>query len=418
MIAKGERTMPRCALSTTLRWISTAAALACAMLSADAFAYESPFVTAVARTSPAAYFRLESSDGRSMGGLHSFSSSGGVAIDAPGVDAASEKNSFARLNGRDGMISTSFQGGVGRAGSIMAWVNLARMPAEAHRILYIAGESQSGNDFDMQFEPDNSLRFYTGAGGNIRYALPPMGVVGQWHMVVATFDADRHTRVLYWDGVPVAADNDAGKAGKISRFTIGASTVWGGRWFDGGIDEVALWSKALTAEQVANFYAAATQGAPAPAAQQAAPPPPAGPITTTAQVEIEDANGKVPLKLEEKIALMFLTAIQSIEFDCQMRSGAACTMDQMVAGPKATDGSRINRLKFDPAADPNYGYSVKVNGKAWEAHADPKRQGLGGFYFIAKVMSPDAYYSPNGPAGPMDRQLTSRSISGDSFSVR
>ena len=413
--------MRRRTLSTSLRLISTAIALACAMLSPGALAYESPFVTAVARTSPYAYFRLEANEAGSVVGSRSFSSSGGVAIDAPGVDPASASNSFARLNGRDGMISTTARGGVGRAGSMMAWVNLARMPGEARRILYIAGESQSGNDFDLQFEPDNTLRFYTAAGSHLTFAVPPTGVVGQWHMVVATFDTDRHTRALYWDGALVASDSDAGKAGKTSQFTIGASPVWGGRWFDGGIDEVAVWGKSLTEGQVANFYAAAMQSAAAGAAQPVAAPPPAAPAgspTTTAQVEIEDSNGKIPLKSEEKIALMFLGAIQTIQFDCQMHAAGACSMDQMLAGPKATDNSHISRLKYDPASDPNYTYTVRVNGKAWEAHADPKRQGLGGFYFMAKIMSPDAYYNPNGPAGPMDRQLTSRSIMGDSFSVR
>ncbi len=145
--------------------------------------------------------------------------------------------------------------------------------------------------------------------------------------------------------------------------------------------------------------------------------PPAS-LSTTAQIEIEDANGKIPLHAEEKVAVMFLAAIQSIQSDCQMHAGGACTLEQMIAGPKATDNWHINHLKFDPATDPNYTYTVKVNGKSWEAHADPKRQGLGGFYYMAKFVSPDAYYNANGPAGPMDRQLTSRSISGDSFSVR
>jgi hypothetical protein len=106
---------------------------------------------------------------------------------------------------------------------------------------------------------------------------------------------------------------------------------------------------------------------------------------------------------------MFLSAIQSIESDCQMRMGAACTLDQMIAGAW---------LKYDPAVDPNYAYTVKVNGKAWEARADPRRPGLGGFYFVTKFMSPDAYYNATGPAGPMDRKLTGRGIMGDSFSTR
>ncbi len=393
------------ALSTSLRWISTIAALACAILSTSAFAAASPFVTAVARTSPSVYFHFDSADERS--GVQMLESRGPIRIESPGVDAASESNKFAWLNGMGTFFETTQRGGVGRAGSVMAWVKLNKAPGAAGRILYVAGISQSGNDFDVQFEQDNTLRFYTASGSHLKFRLDPSGLVGQWHMIVATFDVDHRSRVLYWDGVPVASDADAGKPGKMGEFTIGGSAVWAGRFFEGGIDEVALWGKALTAEQVANFYAAATQGAPAPQAASAPPAVAPGTIATSAQVEIEDANGKIPLKYDEKIAVMFLTAIQSIELDCQLHASKACTMDEV-----------LPRLKYDPASDHNYTYSLKVNGRAWEAHADPNRQGLGGFYFIAKVMSPDAYYNPNGPAGAMDRQLTSRSISGDSFSVR
>ena len=392
----------------TLRWFAISALLACATLSpASVFAEESAFVTAVVRSSPIAYFRLEASEGRSQTGSQSFRSSGGVSVMDGGVDPGSTSNSYARLNGRDGFITTTQRGGIGRAGSIMAWVNLAKMPNQTGRILYVAGESQSGNDFDLQFEQDNALHFYTASGSNIRFQPPAADLMGQWHMIVATFDTDRRTRALYWDGRPVANDSEAGKAGKISAFTIGESPVFTGRFFDGGIDEVALWNKSLGAAEVARLYAAAgSNGAPAaaPAASSGAQ---SGSITTTAKVEAEDANGKIALKPEEQIAMMFLTAIQSIELDCSLHSGAACTMEQMK--PK---------LKYDPATDPNYAYTVKVNGKAWEARADPKKAGLGGFYFITKVMSPDAYYNEKGPAGPMDRQLTSRGIEGDSFSVR
>src|SRR5262249_6974632 len=161
--------------------------------------------------------------------------------------------------------------------------------------------------------------------GNVRYALTPRAM-GQWHMVVATFDSERHTRALYWDGVLVASDGEGGKAGKISQFTIGASSVWTGRWFEGGIDEAAVWNKSFTAEQVAGFYSAAGQVAPASSQAPAASP---SAISTNAEVEIEDANGKIPLKPAEKVALMFLTAFQSIELDCVLKNSAACTMDQM-----------------------------------------------------------------------------------------
>jgi len=405
--------MPRRRVSSSLRRISTAAVLSCAALTSPlALAYESPFVTAVVRTSPIAYFRLETSDGQ--GGAQSYHSRGPVRIEAGGVDPGSKSNSYAKFNGHGAFIETTQRGGVGRAASLMAWVNLDKEPAEAHRILYVAGISQAGNDFDLQFEQDNTLRFYTGAGSHLTFTPDPSSLAGQWHMIVATFDVDRRTRALYWDGALVASDDDAGRPGKIGQLTIGASAVWGGRFFEGGIDEVALWNKALSEEQVANFYSAATSGAMPPPSKPAA----AAAITTTAQVEVEDDSGKVALKPEEKVAVMFLAAIQAIQGDCQMHGEGACTLDQMLEGPRSIDNWHINRLKYDPAGDPNYTYTVKVNGKAWEAHADPKRPGLAGFYYYARFGSPDAFYNPSGPAGAMDRQLTSRSIMGDSFSVR
>ena len=389
-----------------LRWFGISTSLACTMLScASAFAEDSAFVAAVVRTSPIAYFRLEANEGKSQTSDRTFSSSGGVSVQPRGVDPDSKSNSYARLDGHDGFIATTQRGGIGRAGSIMAWVNLARTPSQAGRILYVAGESQGGNDFDLQFEPDDSLRFYTASGSHVQFSPPVANLAGQWHMIVATFDTERRTRALYWDGVAVANDGDPGKAGKVSQFTIGASPVFTGRFFDGGIDEVALWNKSLGAAEVARLYAAANPNKTVET-QAPWPAPQSGSITTTAKVEIEDAKGKIALKPEERIAMMFLSAFQSIELDCTLRANAACTMDQMKG-----------KLKYDPVMDPNYSYTVKVNGKAWEARADPKKPGIGGFYFIAKIMSPDAYFNEKGPAGPMDRELTSRGIEGDSFAV-
>jgi hypothetical protein len=58
---------------------------------------------------------------------------------------------------------------LGAAASIMAWVNLATLPSQARRFFYLAGESQAGNDLDVQFENDNALKFYTAAGGHLTY---------------------------------------------------------------------------------------------------------------------------------------------------------------------------------------------------------------------------------------------------------
>jgi hypothetical protein len=376
------------------------------------------FVTAVASTRPLAYYRLDSTKGASQVGSTQYKSSGGVTSATPGAPIGIANNQFAQLDGHDGYILTTQAGGVGAAASMMAWVNLAALPSAERRFFYVAGESQSGNDLDLQFEQDNALRFYTASGGHLTYTPPPATLVNHWHMIVATVDTVSQTRVIYWDGKPVATDKGGGRAGKTGTFSIGESTVFTGRFFKGGIEEVGLWDRALKAAEVSAIFAACKPAASPVSASPSAPG--TGPFATTAKVEVEDAGGPVALKREEQIAIMFLTAIQYIESDCQRRANRSCTLDQLLAGPIAADGSHIDHLKFDPKNDPNYNYTLAASGMAWEAHANAKKPGLAGFYFLGKPFPATmiATYNPAGTATAIDKDLTGRSIDGDSFATR
>jgi len=413
--------------------LSLAAALtAASLLGVALYAADTDFVTAVISTNPVAYYRLDSTAGKSQVGTTQYKPSGGVASAGPGAPIGIANNQFAKLNGQNAYIVTTQAGGVGEAASIMAWVNLASLPSDERHFFYVAGESQSGNDLDMQFENDNVLRFYTASGGNLSYTPPVTTLVNQWHCIIATLDTASQTRVIYWDGKPVATDKGGGRAGKTGIFSIGASTVFGGRFFKGGIEEVALWNHALKSTEVATIYAAskstasaaggtANTGSSAGSSSKATTSAPGtGAFATTAKVEAEDDNGPIALKREEKIALMFLTAIQELEYDCQNRAKKACNMDQLLSGT-FPDGSHGGRFKFDPRTDPNYTYvlAASTSSAAWEAHANPKKPGLSGFYFFSTGFpTVSAYYNPAGPAALIDKQLTGRGIEGDSFAAR
>jgi len=123
------------------------------------------------------------------------------------------------------------------------------------RFDYVAGISEQANDFDLQFEPDNALRFYTAAGSNVAYTPPLATLEGEWHLVVATFNAGTGERAIYWTAslgrkIPAAA-----ASGKRTSSRIGESKVFTGRFFDGDISDVALWNTALGADTVAQIYA-------------------------------------------------------------------------------------------------------------------------------------------------------------------
>src|ERR1700678_2561265 len=153
-------------------WISAATvALAALALfqSAKLHAAQTDFASAVTSTKPIAYFRLDATSGKGEVGSSSYKSAGGVTVGSPGATIAGSSNNFAKFDGASGYILTTQKGGVGTSASVMAWVNLEALPSKIGHFFYVAGESENGNDLDLQFETDNVLRFFTAGGGRLEY---------------------------------------------------------------------------------------------------------------------------------------------------------------------------------------------------------------------------------------------------------
>lgn len=225
------------------------------------------YVTTVQSTNPLAYFRLNAVNQSST--VNGFTSSWtNVAITGPGggapiaVDPANRGAQFDGVNsGTPGVITTSLSGNISGTGSIAAWVNVAARPSATGTIFYVAGESQFGNDFDLQLDQASRVGFCVGPGQCITYNADTATFLDQWHFITATYDGrgDGTTDFsrIYWDGQLVGnAGGDFTDAGHSSPFTIGYSSVFGGREFNGVIDEVATWGRALSTEEVASIYAA------------------------------------------------------------------------------------------------------------------------------------------------------------------
>lgn len=407
---------------THRQWIGSAAAAFSAIagaLSLSIHAAQVDFASTVLFTHPICYYRLDSISGKSQVGATTYNAKGGVTSSSPGAGIAGSTNNFASMDGASGYILTTQKGGVGQSASIMAWVNLSDLPSKAGHTFYVAGESEYGNDLDVQFETDNVLKFFTAAGGHLDYRAPVASLVNQWHMIVVTVDTATRSRALYWDGNLVSHDAGGGEAGKKAPLSIGASIVFSGRWFKGGIEEVALWDHSISAAQVASIYAASKVSATSSGAAGATPSAGTGPFATTAKVDVEDSKGKVDLKREEQIAYMFLSAVEVIEHECQLDLQHTCTMGQMLAGSYPA-GSHIEHLKFDPnKTDPNYTYTVASGGMAWEAHANAKKPGLLGFCFMSRnIGTTTATISKTGRAGWVDDELGNRGMEGDSFATQ
>jgi hypothetical protein len=385
---------------------------AAAGLAGSLCAAQSDFVSAVNSTNPIAYFQLDATAGKSQVGSTTYKSQGAVSMASGGAVAGADH--FLKLDGQSGMIVTTQSGGVGTAASIMAWVDLAELPSKTGRLVSVANESEYGNDLDLQFDIDNGIKFWTAAGGNVSYTPPPATLVNQWHMIVVSLDMHTKTRAIYWDGKLAASDKGGASAAKKNVFTIGASPVFTGRNLKGGIEQVALWDRALKPAEVSAIYAAAgpSGGAAPTGAGAGAAASGTGAITTTAKVEAEDAKGAIQFKREEQIAFIFLSDIEVIEHECQLNVQRACSMSELMTAAPGREHLKIDLSK----ADSNYTYTLASGGMAWEAHANAKKPGLKGFCFMSRsVGTTVTTYSATGKSGWVDPEIGNRGVEGDSF---
>lgn len=223
------------------------------------------FVSTVDSTNPLTFFQLQTVNGSSQVNGYTTSYVNGASESSPGFPGSNYANLSAASQQ---YVSTSLSGGINTAGTIMAWVNLASLPSSSNSTFYIAGESQVGNDFDLQFQSDNKLYFYSAGGSSVSYTPSTSSLIGQWNMIVATFNATTNTQDIYWDGTLVSTGSVGSNTNKAGAFWIGESSVFGGRYLNGGIDDVAAWNYDLSAAQVSSIYAS-TQ----PTSPSAAPEP-------------------------------------------------------------------------------------------------------------------------------------------------
>jgi hypothetical protein len=104
---------------------------------------------------------------------------------------------------------------------------------------------------------DTQLRFARTTAGMADVASAPLPAQGQWTYIVATYDGA--TMSLYVDGALAGtAPSSRSLTGTPGRtLAIGArSPPGGGSGWDGGIDEPAIYDRALSAADVARHYAA------------------------------------------------------------------------------------------------------------------------------------------------------------------
>lgn len=120
----------------------------------------------------------------------------------------------------------------------------------------VMGQYAGAADGILLFEMGVTLQFLAYSSAGQEYAA--VGVVGDgaWHLVVATYDADTGVGTCYIDnGAGVVSFTKAAASFGSSwaaDFVIGYFP--GGGYYDGLVDEPAIWSRVLTADERTELY--------------------------------------------------------------------------------------------------------------------------------------------------------------------
>lgn len=150
--------------------------------------------------------------------------------------------------------------------TVLAWVKKGA-PFNVFRTIVSKGSDTCGTNesYALDTGPDGGIRFFAFQGGSsyasVASAVAPASIWNnQWHAVAGTFDGT--TSRLYVDGVQVGSSPAPILGGAIhyglqenrlavGRFPQGSPCDPNGFQFVGAIDEVRLYSRALSAAEVA-----------------------------------------------------------------------------------------------------------------------------------------------------------------------
>jgi hypothetical protein len=136
-------------------------------------------------------------------------------------------------------------------GTIAAWFNLDNLPSDS--VIAALGttvSSVTGEWRAIALHNGGKLAFF-GRSTDI-YNIAAL-VTGQWYHAVITW-ANTDDVVVYLDGVQVASQTISGLQTPKSTFAIAGRTDAGSYYTDCQVDEVAVWSRALSATEVAEIY--------------------------------------------------------------------------------------------------------------------------------------------------------------------
>jgi len=219
------------------------------------------YASVIGTDTPVAWWRLGETSGTTaanqVAGGSAGTYTGGFILNQPSLLATDMVNRAVAFNGSSGRVSVPSSAGLQLTSrvSLEAWIKPTSLPSSGvFRSVMTKAESYS-----LQFNGPR-LEFTIIQSGTRRRLQTPSGVIvagGTYH-VVGTFDGS--TQRLYVNGTQVASIALSGSATTNGNALMIGSWDGSSEFFNGAIDEPAVYGAVLSAAQVAAHYRAGTTG--------------------------------------------------------------------------------------------------------------------------------------------------------------
>jgi len=139
---------------------------------------------------------------------------------------------------------------IGSDFSISAWVNITAFDGGVS----VTGSSNDANAPSIVAASNVTYFFYGNNGGDCNSSInaPPL-TIGTWHNIVGTISSSTSICRWYLDSVLISQDTFTG-LGNFTEIQIGAYLARSIGTFNGQVDEVGVWNRALSPNEVYNLY--------------------------------------------------------------------------------------------------------------------------------------------------------------------
>lgn len=213
---------------------------------------------------PAAYFPLDDTNYTTTANeLYNFGAYDGSYVGFPNLEqpgATPNTGQSVEFNGASQCVTFGNPAGLNFSGTISleAWVKPGLLHTTTYGNILAHGYSAAPTTEVVlrMYNGQYQINAYNGTAYGVAFAVPPADI-GTWVHLVGTYDGTAWN--LYRNGALVArAASTIGALTVSADWAIGARGTGTERFFQGNLDEVALYAAALSPAQVAKHYFAAT----------------------------------------------------------------------------------------------------------------------------------------------------------------